>query len=817
MKWLPAAFLVTSAMSVMGANPAENQSVTVAPDHDPASVTIYRDAMGVPHVVAGTAPAVLYGVGYSLAQDRLAEMELRRRGAHGTRAEILGQGSLESDITARERALPAAELMRMYHAIPAEHQAMMQSLVDGINRHIVEIRQSPESKLPYEFRQWGIEATPWTLLDYLAFVASVPGDRGSQELHNMAFLEAMTARYGEKIGREIFEDVVPISDPDSPTVIPPQEDLASPQPLPRPGDAFKVRARAPLDLRVGTGRPADIPQEASRCLVIGPSRSATGNVLMMESTGDGPEAHLLGGGFDTAGFSFPGWGVPFMGRSLQHGWLMTSGQADATDIFEERLNPANRHQYWFKGAWRDMEVRQEIIRIKGKPAVTQEIARTIHGPIVKWDAANGVAYAERYALRGHELDNWVAIVEMARARNIEEFQSKGIARVAWNLGICYGDTSGQIGFWEAGLLPKRAPGADSRLPTPGTGEYEWQGFLSPDERPHMINPKQGYIHAWNSKATSWSQEGDPARIGKTFRSWLETRFAEQNDSITLLDMREANRQTGGAFGAIDLTHTSPDFFAPYVERALAHNSDPDIAEAAKLMTMFNGLYEDRDKDGFYDSPGLPLFREWLKVAPDLVFGPSIGDWWRKVDEDRYLKYQSSLLLRAFQGDEAGLPLRYDYWQGRNRDAVMLQSIGLVVKALKARYPGTPMAEWRMPIFWKYFDPSKKSPDKPATPGDEVPAPRLSAILGLSMARVPENGSDWWTGLMELSPKGQAKIYSVTDTGGQNRFIDIHGKGNPNLSDQTWLHANNEFKAIEMNPIKVKREAVSTETLNYSER
>ncbi|WP_397588724.1 penicillin acylase family protein, partial [Sandarakinorhabdus limnophila] len=90
-------------------------------------VTIHRDAMGVPHVFADTSAAVMFGAGYALAQDRLAAMELQRRGAAGRRAEILGASALAGDKTARDRRLPDAELLRMYQAIPAEHQAMMQA------------------------------------------------------------------------------------------------------------------------------------------------------------------------------------------------------------------------------------------------------------------------------------------------------------------------------------------------------------------------------------------------------------------------------------------------------------------------------------------------------------------------------------------------------------------------------------------------------------------------------------------------------------------------------------------------------------------
>ncbi len=82
----------------------------------------------------------------------------------------------------------------------------------------------------------------------------------------------------------------------------------------------------------------------------------------------------------------------------------------------------------------------------------------------------------------------------------------------------------------------------------------------------------------------------------------------------------------------------------------------EVKRAGELMLSFNGLYQDRDADQKYDNPGLTLYRSWLQVAPKTLFGDDMGDWWKAIDADRYLTYQSSLLLRAFQGDKAGLPL-----------------------------------------------------------------------------------------------------------------------------------------------------------------
>lgn len=771
-------------------------------------VNVYRDGKGVPHVFAETSAGVMYGAGYSQAQDRLAAMELARRAATGRRAEILGAKSLAADKTSRDRQLSKDELMRMYRAIPREHQLMMQAFVDGINQAVAEIQADPTRKTPIEFIRWGIKPTMWTLVDYLGYVASIPNGRGGSELQNLAFLNAMIARHGEATGKAIFDDVVPITDPDSPLAIPPGEDLAPPQPMPvsthltLKTNGVKHASLAPA---------ADSPAGASRCLVIGPQKSASGNVLMMEATSDGPEAHLHGAGFDIAGFSFAGWGAPFMGRAKHHGWLMTSGHSDTTDTFAERLNPKNKYQYWFNGAWKTMETRRETIQVKGEKPVVHEVAWTVHGPVVNWDVANGVAYSHRYAMRGTELDTWVGGIDMARATTIDEFES-GARRLGWNLGICYGGNDGQIAFWETGRLPIRAPGADSRLPTPGTGEYEWRGFLSPEELPRMRNPKQGYIHAWNSKTAAWGREGDDGRFGATFRTWLGNRLAASNTQISMLDMRYFNQKIFNALGARDRTQTTPDFFAPYLRAAAAASTDADVKQAVELMLSFTGLYEDKNADDFYDNPGLTLFRTWLKVAPEHIFGDDIEAWWNEIDKERYLRYPTSLLLRALQGDKAGAPLTFDYFNGRDRAAVTIETIERTIAQLKEQHPGKAMAEWRLPVFWKYYDPEAKMADRPPLPGTDD-SPRLSAQLKIGPVMARHNGGEGWVGLMEISPKHRT-LYSVVDAGGQSQFIDPAGVGNPHLTDQTMMHESNELKKIALDPQEVRANAVSTQQLIY---
>ena len=774
----------------------------------PQPARIDRDAMGVPHVFAATSEAVLFGAGYALAQDRLADMELARRRALGRTAEVLGPSAVQSDVISRDRLLDAAELLRMYRAAPDEYRRMMQAYVDGINHAIAEIERDPAHKTPYQFIQWGVKPARWSLLDFLAMIAAFPRSREGNEVTNLTFLTAMIQQHGVTAGRDIFDDVVPVSDPESPTAIPAGEDRAPARPLPVATDLSL--------LPDGTAGPVSIPaapsRDHSRCLVIGPQKSASGKVLMMEATADGPEIHLHGGGFDSAGFTTPAWGVPIMGRGPRHGWLVTSGVSDSTDTFAEKLDPKNPYRYWYRGQWRTMQRRRERIAVKGAAPVIHEAARTIHGPVVAWDKPHHVAYTQSYAERGHEIDNWVGLVDMQRARSLGEFD-QAVARLSTDFGICYGDEDGRIGFWETGLQPKRAPGTDPRLPTPGTGDYDWQGFLAVAERPHMLDPKQGYIHSWNSKPTIWSREGDEARIGATFRTWLGNHLGTAARAATLLDMAEYNRQIWNAMGARDRTQTSPDFFAPALRAAAAH--DPTIAEAVGLMLSWNGRYEDRDGDGRYDNPGLTLFRAWLEIAPAMLFDRDMGDWWKKIDADRYLKYQTGLLYRTRKGAAAGAPVKFDYFHGRPRDEVVAETVRRTIAEVASRFPAQPMTAWRMPVFWKYFTDQAEDPERPPLPNDDERSNALWAELGLGPKMVTLNGGEEWVGMMELAPAHPA-LYSITEAGGQNQFIDPARHGTIHLTDQVQMHERNQFKRIDMAADDVLAGRVTSVTIDYSE-
>src|ERR1700753_3349724 len=156
-KWAVAAFVLIGASTPLAAQPV-SQDLTLAGLHQP--VRIVRDHFGIAHIYAKDEHDLFFAQGYNVASDRLFQLEIWRRQATGTVAEILGKKELPRDIGNRlfmYRGDLTQEL-NWYHPRGA---AIINSFVRGINAFIEETRRNP-ALLQTEFKMLGIKPGDWT-------------------------------------------------------------------------------------------------------------------------------------------------------------------------------------------------------------------------------------------------------------------------------------------------------------------------------------------------------------------------------------------------------------------------------------------------------------------------------------------------------------------------------------------------------------------------------------------------------------------------------------------------------------------------------
>src|SRR5439155_3654821 len=179
-----------------------------------------------------------------------------------------------------------------------------------------------------------------------------------------------------------------------------------------------------------------------------------------------------------------------------------------------------------------------------------------------------------------------------------------------------------IAMFSSGRVPIRAAGVSLGLPTKGTGEFEWQGFVAPKDHPQGIDPRGGTILNWNNKpARGWPAADDTWSYQSTFRVDM-LRDALPSGKLTLTQVVAGMNKaaTQDIRSAVD---------EPALSQVLRGGAAPN-ARDAKLLDLLDAWHAagssrlDKDLDGKIDDPGAAIMdAAWPKLA-DAVFSPVLG-------------------------------------------------------------------------------------------------------------------------------------------------------------------------------------------------
>src|SRR4030042_1143757 len=124
-------------------------------------VEIIKDRWGISHIFAQNRDALFFAQGFNVASDRLFQLEIWRRRATGTVAEILGKKAVQRDLGARLLKF-RGDLRKEPDSYHPQGQEIVSAFVRGINTFIDLARKNPEL-LPIEFRLLGITPGHWKI------------------------------------------------------------------------------------------------------------------------------------------------------------------------------------------------------------------------------------------------------------------------------------------------------------------------------------------------------------------------------------------------------------------------------------------------------------------------------------------------------------------------------------------------------------------------------------------------------------------------------------------------------------------------------
>ncbi|HMF29177.1 MAG TPA: penicillin acylase family protein [Candidatus Cybelea sp.] len=165
-----------------------------------APVTIVRDRRDVPHIRAAGDHDLFFAQGYVEASDRLFQLDLSRRYAYGTLAEVLGAKALPYDKVQRAVDIDAIARRQLRALAPAD-RAELTAYSDGINA------AAAAQPLPVEFRMLLYRPAPWTPKDSLA-VSIVASLELADSWHDVFARDAVWRQHGARC----FDRFYPLSD-----------------------------------------------------------------------------------------------------------------------------------------------------------------------------------------------------------------------------------------------------------------------------------------------------------------------------------------------------------------------------------------------------------------------------------------------------------------------------------------------------------------------------------------------------------------------------------------------------------------------------
>jgi penicillin amidase len=616
-----------------------------------APVRITFDAGGIPFIQAASATDAAEALGYLHARDRLFEMDLMRRAAGGSLAQLLGPLALPNDEEMRRLGMRRAAAADQAELSP-QARGLLQAYASGVNAYI-----SARGRFAaLEYLLLGRPA-PWTITDSLLW-----GKMMGLWLSGNARTE---------LARLALEPHQPLPKimalwPPVPGNPPEDASLATPARAAAASGALATLRHFP--------QPFTQPATASNEFAVSGARTATGKPLL---AGD---PHL-GFGFpslwylvriDTpagtlAGATAPG--VPFMviGENGHIAWTFTTTGAAVQDVFIEHPT-ADGKSYETPTGPQPFITRTERIAVRFRPDVILAIRLTRHGPVIGTAPDGKSLLAVQMANLLPDDTDSNGLLALNDAQNVAQAGIASAALTSPVQNLLVADTAGNIGFFTTGRVPVRKAG-DGAYPVDGAdGAHDWTGIAAGPQLPRSVNPPSGELINANNPT-----------VGPDFPVYLG-RDDYPDFRARRIKALLAAPQTLASFGRIQLDTTS-DFAQRVLPRLLAVQLPPDDPAAPALARL-------RGWDGTMamNLPQPLIFNAWIDAFDRAVLAENgFSDW----DDAPILPDAFALSLLGPDARPAAIKL----WCNGDCGPLLRSSLDATTAKLSARY-GADAGAWR---------------------------------------------------------------------------------------------------------------------------
>ncbi len=536
-------------------------------------IAIVFDERGVPHIFAEDEGDMFYAQGYVTARDRLWQMDFISRFASGRLSEVMGERTLEIDRYNRRIGIPHAAKTGIEYAMK---DTVVKTLLDnysaGVNAFIESLSAS---EMPFEFKLIGYKPEPWSpykcglMMKYMAYVLT--GGDTDIEFTNALHL----------FGRDNFDMMYP----DFPTFNDPIVPVGTPFTTKSnltTSDSATLTAQILPHPRLGDDY---IKGLGSNNWAVTKDKSYSGKSILCNDPHLSLklpliwyEVQLSCPTYNSYGVSMPGGPCVLIGYndSISHG--ATNGSMDVRDWYSLEINKKSQ-QYATDKGYRNFDIHEEIIKVRGKDDFIDKVKWTTIGPVVYDSTFGDTKDREQMTLA------WTSYIPSAdiktfyymnKAKNYADFE-KAISYFSCpSQNFIFADDE-NIAIHEQGNLWWRKPeqGKFVRPLAQVNIDSIYSGFIPKDLTPHVLNPARNFVSSANQHPTDNTYPFYYVGNYENFRNRRINEVLNASSKMTIEDLKKLQYDEKSVLAAEIL---------PYM---LSQIQQPDIDEQS--TTIYNLL------------------------------------------------------------------------------------------------------------------------------------------------------------------------------------------------------------------------------------
>ena len=470
-------------------------------------VDVYMDDRLVPHIYAEQDVDAYFVQGFLHAKFRLWQMEFQTHVAAGRLSEIVGEDRLPTDRFFRRLGMVygAEQSMANMDRNP-EMKATIQAYADGVNAYIKSLK--PE-QIPFEYKLLDYKPEAWTPLKTYLFMMFMAYDLTARGATTDLQMTNAKNYFGYEDFNKLYPNVQDSLDP----VIPKGTEYGYPGIVPvAPRNIDSVYLN-----KTASGSTAMAPvvpdkDNGSNNWAVSGTKTKSGRPILcndphlsLNLPSLWYEVQISTPSHNTYGASFPGTPAVVIGFNDSIAWGVTNAGRDVFDYYDIKFKDSTLSEYWFNGAWVKAEHRKEIIKIKGKSDLAENIAITVFGPVMYDKAYKNISTDGKYLaikwtahLPGEGIKTFY---DLNRAQNYDDYQKAISTWQCPGQNFAFASKSGDIAIKQQGAFIARwKRQGDCIMPGTDSG-YRWQGMIPVDENPMMKNPERGFVSSANQIPT----------------------------------------------------------------------------------------------------------------------------------------------------------------------------------------------------------------------------------------------------------------------------------------------------------------------------